>query len=413
MSDLDFDELDQAVTSLVDDSKASKQQADDKAQPDAVASPANQTKPSDAKKITKSRQRSGPLIDVVHRPDSSLPLRQAAPQVGKKTIMPLEKEDTTKQVDHDKNLQNEDSPPKDNSQDLSELRMASDWPDPLDMPASSEASKNSRLVNKETDTKKSEPSYQPSSTPFLQGTKVDKRPLGQADAHANKKNTSDLNTNDDATRPEFDEELVKIESDETNSGQRKQDLEPIKPADELSDNASQVSDEELFVTAAQEEPSLEVEAESPVVEEAVIDTDEKESESAEVLAVETTELEEPNDQIEQSATDHANDETAKDELDRDKPVEKEKSQPAVSGLLAAHALTSIPDQYKKTALVSDPRSDQPLFNAEHYQQPPAASSHHSTGKTSFVQWVFIVLGLLLLGALLGTTVFVLLSGQSL
>ncbi len=341
MSDIDFDELDKAVSSLAGNNKT------------------NEVPGVAAKPVTSQPQKhGGSLIDVVHPSSfSTTSSPNTNPPKPKKTLTPFHPNITPSPQTTPK-VQSE---PDDGQEDFSNSdAQPSDWPDPLD------AAPSSPSIDQP----------QPPTSPFISGTKVEKRPLGaipdKKDSEPDKAKANQPDNSfdegqqhstttegiDETHRPEFGDELAKIESDETAQSAAR-DEAPISNFDAETPPFSKTDDEISLPTKPEKEPNS---------------------------------LSKPNE----------------------KPTTPSTAAP-ISGLLAS-SVVSIPQQYKKTPLTPEPHNDQPLFNAEHYDQsssPPGASSHHSSGHTTIWQWVLIIIGLLLLGAVLGTVVFVLVTGQSL
>lgn len=92
------------------------------------------------------------------------------------------------------------------------------------------------------------------------------------------------------------------------------------------------------------------------------------------------------------------------------PPSEKKPEEKLSGLLAAG---SIPQQYKPTAAPEEPAPNHPIFfDADHYDSSLAQNTHaKKPGSTSVFQWIFIIVGLLLLGATLGAALFVFVSSN--
>jgi hypothetical protein len=228
-----------------------------------------------------------------------------------------------------------------------------DWPDPIDVADATSADKGP------DSTAKDEPNSKAPSPLFLPDTKVEKRPLG--------------GFNDD---PSKGAETSK-ESEEENAAEASAPTDSPPPADlppELGADLVAI-EEGGSVTGSDVTPGKNESLESA--------EDEKISESEPVTKPFNPELSSPREKAAKTAE--------------------------MSGLLAAG---SIPQQYKTAAASHDHDATHPIFfDADQYDTPPnpAAKPHH--GKTSVFQWIFIVVGLLLLGATLGAALFVFVSNK--
>ncbi|MEP6710679.1 MAG: hypothetical protein ABJA64_03085 [Candidatus Saccharibacteria bacterium] len=176
MKDLDFDELDRAVNSLMSDTDAPNLPVVDSpasvatvqppvigAQPadlpvEAVASPESRENASLA------TRRSGRFMDVVH-PSSDMKTSDMTPVSRQGVTIPARSLDTMSP-----NAQLPESTPPASAVSQNTSSETTNWPDPLNVSPSSDAETPSAASPVE-------PS-QPLSSPFLQDTKVEKRPLG-------------------------------------------------------------------------------------------------------------------------------------------------------------------------------------------------------------------------------------------
>lgn len=280
MSDIDFNELDKAVNSLADNKDKGK-----------ILSP-----------IDKPPKNSGRFMDMVH----------SSSDMKKDDNKGLMTTSTTNITPIDDNIKIEPQEPqtfvadeKNNDKDSTNNPSADEKPE-------ADHKETAVYDNKKDNDKK--------TTPFLDNTKVEKRPLGGA--------SSELSTEPPVEPiilpPELDKNLVAIES-----------------------------------------------GESPE------------------LAKETTDTQEP-----------INDKDDKQPIDKDQKKE-------VAQLLASATSGSIPDQYKRGNRSHELHSPHPLFDTEHYKDNSTTAVNHSKSPVAnFFQWVFIVLGLLLLGGSIGVTIFV-------
>ncbi len=123
--------------------------------------------------------------------------------------------------------------------------------------------------------------------------------------------------------------------------------------------------------------------------------------------IEAAEAKEKND--EEPVTPHRED-AAKPEVVLRAPPPEKKPEEKLSGLLAAG---SIPQQYRPTVAPEDPIPNHPIFfDADHYDSSLVQNTHaKKPGSTSVFQWIFIIVGLLLLGATLGAALFVFVSSS--
>lgn len=97
-------------------------------------------------------------------------------------------------------------------------------------------------------------------------------------------------------------------------------------------------------------------------------------------------------------------------------IEKDKKLPAkdpkeeVAQLLASASSGSIPDQYKRENRSHELHTPHPLFNFEHYGSSSSKVAKKPKSKASSIfQWIFIIIGLLLLGGSIGAAIFVFVS----
>ncbi len=311
MSDLDFDELDKAVNSLVGDTPSSKEKTEAPAaiKPDEIVPKVETTTPA----VTLPSRRTGRFMDMKH--DGSSMKKDSSPSLMTSTKTNIEPLDSNIQP-----TATADIPVKPNTQNDTE-----DKPD--------EAKKTS---------------------PFLDDAKVEKRPLGGLE--------SALDTESDLKK-----EAADIKDSDTKDGSEEKSAEappePIELPPEL--------DKDLVAIEADEAPVAGVPA--PKVE---------------------SETENNKEQEEPKAAD------TKDHKEE------------VSQLLASAASGSIPDQYKRENRSHELGSSHPLFDAEHFKDSPSSSPKKPKSTViKILQWIFISLGLLLLGGSLGAAVFVFVSSH--
>lgn len=369
MSDIDFDELDKAVNSLVGDKDEKPQtQSDDmpvKTETTDEKPPVPETPKVEEKTPTTGlpTKRTGKFMDMKQGPS---PMSKDASLMNKtETVITPPSGSDIKPTE----TKDEKSP------------SSTDMPDPLDHtpttalekdddkkpeeePKEAEEKTKSGLDFEETEPKKDDDKK---TSPFIDDAKVEKRPLGgfSSESPVDPPKKTD-EPSDDATKdaqtpapevpvelpPELNKDLVAIEAGE--------DPESIKSPDDLKDEEDSDKDKE-----DESQPKT--------------DADEKEEETAEETAEKTEQ---------------------KDHKER------------VAELLASASSGSIPDQYKRENRSHElaPDKSHPLFDAEHFKNSPAAAAKKPKSKGAKVfQWVFIGLGLLLLGASLGAAIFVFVS----
>lgn len=383
MSDIDFDELDKAVNSLVDDNGDKKVES----APEQKPSGENGSNESPPPANESPSKHSGRFMDLVH--SSSDMRKEGSTRMNTSTtnIKPINDNVKAEPInpessEDDENPTNDSSSQldfdKDNEGDLSKDQADTpntDMPDPLDhLPASDDESKDTtKDESKKTDEKsddkddssnppadtKPELDYEETTppsdekdkgkgtTPFLDNAKVKKRPLGGANPDTptpsdGKKDEAPKSTTETSAEPvvlppELDKNLVAIESGEA----------PETP------QASAKPPEATEETTTPQEPV---------------------------------------------------------NIEKDKKPSAKDQKEEVAQLLASASSGSIPDQYKRENRSHELHAPHPLFNFEHYDSSSAkaAKGPKSTASTIF-QWIFIVIGLLLLGGSIGAAVFVFVS----
>lgn len=354
MSDIDFDELDKAVSKYVGSvsSSGAQQSANDTPSdqlpsnspqpvaPDAVVSSSN---------VLPKRRSSGRFMDVVH-PSSDMattkstsegdPKDNLSPSVERKSLQPVSEDFQVESEKKEVEVVPSNDEPVVKQDDTSS---AHEWPDPLDLHSSSDDKEESK-------DEAVEPPTPTAGNPFfLADAKVEKRPLGglKKDAPADEAPTSLPLTED-----------TKKEGGDT---EKELDLPP-----EL--------EKDLVAIEAGEAPEIE----------------EKEIAEADTSKEDETPLPEP--------------------IKTDSVEKKDEKAPVVtSGLLATG---SIPQQYKPAPSAPEPADTDPpvLLHADHYEKTPAQTvPKHKSKAAAVFQWIFIILGLLLLGGTLGAAFFVFVS----
>lgn len=358
MTDLDFDELDREVSKLV--------QAD--TTPDAAIPPQKleqsleKSENKDASLIeqtsnTTARPR-GRFMDVMH-PSSdmksdSTPLQsdQLTSTVDRKSIEPVANEEKTKET-------LEESIPE-----TSPAPFHTDMPDPIDFHESQNTKDTSGAEADEIDEPLSNNPPLPSNDKLeglFKDSEVEKRPLGQFSQK--EQPTVTINTVDGEKVDKTTIIEDKDSSDDDTAAP--QDNEPIDLPPEL--------EKDLVAIEAGESP----------------------------------------DDI-PSIAEEGNKKTEIEEA-KEKPGSKteDKDNKDLSSTAALLASGSIPQQYKIALKEKVSREgDHALFDSSHYETAPSkATTKKKSGHKALLQWIFIVIGLLLLGSTIGAALFVFVSNQ--
>lgn len=429
MSDIDFDELDRAVNSLVGGGAGSAKVDADISTPDKEVKPTptplklgssdskNEASVNKRERSTVPSQRSaGRFMDVVH-PSSvmnngtekpAIPSRRATSPVKDKIAGPAKETTTAK-----------DTPQLSNDLEAHNKNAEKKWIDALSFLRKDDKSQQANAEVKhdsttiEPDQIASAPT--PIITPFLSDTKVTKRPLGgfgdidktkqfvekesEVDPVVSGQTEPTVTDSDDQKEehsaapldlpPEFDSTLIAIESDEA------------LLSDDVSMQSESAEKAETFLDADEHKEAFPAEAESPVEKGAVLSTTTNDKKD---------QREQPPKEI--NYTDSIG--SLLDKEKTDSPTEEKLAahhdQAKISGLLASSSVVSIPQQYRRSDAASQLQSH-PLFNADHYTQLPAAPVKRHSRLAQWFQWFFIIIGLVLLGGVFGTVIFVLLSGS--
>lgn len=376
MSDIDFEELDKAVNSLVGGDST------DKKEPATQASSDDSTPQDTAPKVgpaLASRRSSGRFMDMKH--DSSDMQKKDNSLLGgtaKTNITPLNPdvvaEDSPSKKSDTEPAQKSDWPdPIDTKKDDESIKEPSstDMPDPLDHIVTNDTKKDDlddhdakpdkeaeheevskdkpEIDYEETDEKKDDKK----ESPFLDDAKVEKRPLG---GFSDESPVTPSSSGD-----------AKDGKDSTDEEKPQPPTEPVELPPEL--------DKDLVAIEAGE--ALEVQNPSPEEDEG---TSEKDQE--------------------------------KDVSDKDKNKKSDQKE-KVSELLASAATGSIPDQYKRENRSHELHAPHPLFDDDHYKGDlkNAAPKPPKSLVARIFQWILIGVGVLLLGGFLGASFFVFASGQ--
>lgn len=374
MSDIDFDELDQAVNSLVGDDKVAeknKSSVETTKPTEEIPKPASVPPPTNL-----PSKRAGRFMDMKHNSSDMTKDSPSLMTSNKTSIEPLNsdvKPDVTADKPTDEATSKSDWPdpiekPKDEAESKEELKPSADMPDPIghfdpkkeDDKKDSEDSDTKEPKNDEKqddEQKKDEESKK--TSPFLDDAKVEKRPLGGLD-------------NEDKSEDEPDEKDGDKESKDKDPDEKTPEAppEPIELPPEL--------DKDLVAIEADEAPELSS----------------------------TATTTEPEPQKEEEASSEGAGKTDDDANNQRNHKEE------VSQLLATAASGSIPDQYKRENRSHELHAAHPLFDDEGFKKSPvSAPKKPKSGAKKIFQWIFISLGIILLGGSIGAAVFVLL-GQS-
>ncbi len=388
MSDIDFEELDKAVNSLVGGSPKDEKKEQTSESNEAPKSVGSVSKPEATPTSPNlPSRRAGRFMDMKH--DSSDMTKDNSPSLitsTKTTIAPISKnikaEPKSDAAAIEETAKNDWSESKEGGSDDDEehdntTSPDTNMPDPIDHfeskqketdDKSEESSKESdnkpdkhdepERKFEETDNKRDEHEKDDSKpSPFIDDAKVEKRPLGG------------FSSESPVDPPKKDEESKDGEEQTVEAP-----ATPIELPPELDKN--------LVAIEAGEAPEVTKvpEADSVIPE---TDEDDKKAESSEK-------------------------EDTKESKKDEKPAKDTKQ--AVSQLLATASSGSIPDQYKRENRSHELHTDHPLFDSEHLKAIPvsAPKKPKSTAAKVF-QWIFIALGLLLLGGSLGAAIFVFVS----
>lgn len=382
MSDIDFEELDKAVNSLVGGSPKDEKKETPTETPKPVE-PAPKPENSSASSNLPSR-RAGRFMDMKH--DSSDMTKDSSPSLmtsTKTTIAPINK-DVKAEPKSDE--PSDEKPNDDKDNDELATSSSTNMPDPIDhfenqqkddkpkessKPDYNDTDKkdDSELKFEETDNKRDEHEKDDKKpSPFIDDAKVEKRPLGGFSSES-------------IIDPDKKDDKDSGEGDEIKDGEEKPNEPPAAPIElppELDKNLVAIEAGEAPESAkgSLDTPSADIPPPSKEKQE-----DKKE---------EPTEKEDSKDD-------------KKDEPEKDTKHE-------VSQLLANASNGSIPDQYKRENRSHELHSPHPLFDSEHLKDIPSSAPKKPKSKLAKVfQWIFIALGLLLLGGSLGAAVFVFVS----
>lgn len=385
MKDIDFDELDRAVNSVIgtqaDETAPTAAQDEPSRAPAAPASPTSDTpadstsvappvapastpspEPSTPPKIQNTMpaaRRGGRFMDVVH---PSADMKQPATPPSKKiSLAPLHQdikpsEPTVPEADP------VGARPAEVSTDTASVApTAPAWPDPLDVADTTVAEGISATEASDSTTDTPEVAQLP-QTPFLHHTKVEKRPLGAfAETAAEGEST-------DAEPLSFTEKMEQEAAQQAKKG-----------SDESDDDIQMVPSPDL---PPEYHPDL--------------------------VAIESKEMTIPELDVavpERDSTPVATEETAPALESSDKAAPEASHQEKAKPAQASTEPASIPPQYRPQDVATDDSELHAVFDTQAYHQPllPAKTRH----RMPVWAWVLLIIGLLIAGAGLGALFFIL------
>jgi len=254
----------------------------------------------------------------------------------------------------------------------------SDWPDPIDTPVLNDDDTD------DADDKPVTPTPIADATPlFLPDTKVEKRPLGGFSGAHISDTEKDTDENQGTTEPNDPSNEAPVEPI-TLPPELEPDLVAIEEGDSIISSNTETSSENANAPPADETSGLKP----------TDDTDDVPANDDFTVATDNSDIA----LIPES----------------DKPPQPEETSPSkteITGLLAAG---SIPQQYKTAAAaneISEP-THPIFFDADQYDKASTqTTTKKKTHTTTAFQWIFIIVGLLLLGATLGAALFVFVSSK--
>jgi hypothetical protein len=357
MQDIDFEELDRAVSSVLGDAPASEA-----VQP-ASESIATPTQPTAPQPSPAARRTPGRFMDVVH-PSSDMktpPARPAASPVLTPLVLPDEPEQPSAGpvvMDIVKapvtSTDTAASPPEEVSSEANESSEFR-WPDPLDVASDEPSDAASEGVVPETDPIPAEPiSTLPAlDSPFISDAKVEKRPLGAFS---------------DPTPPPLD----------------------------------------LEKALQEEEAATQEESPAPAPEDAVTETPEESDEEARPEVTDITALQGEDLEVsEESLIGSSDTDETSATVSAEAPVEETIPAPTpvptpvtVSEPNVPLAAASIPQQYKEQPLAEDQPSGA-IYDTETYHQPLT----HPAKKTAGWLVVIWIIALILFGGGIGAALY--------
>ena len=381
MKDIDFDELDRAVNSVIGGAQTDnvatpvKQEQSSKApseppaktddapaekaatvpSEDAPSLPSTEpTTPPKVQAAMPAARRGGRFMDVVH-PSADMKQPAATPPSKKISLAPIH-QDVKPSDAPAATAEPADAQPTPAPADETAPTPVAAWPDPLDV---ANATADAETLGVVTETP--EPAQVP-QTPFLHHTKVEKRPLGAFAETAAETDSSD------AEPPSFTEKM-----------EQEAALQAKQESAESDDDVQMVPSPDL---PPEYHPDLvAIESKEMTVPELDVSLPEKES------APEVAKTTEPAEEQPHEKT--------KTEVIEDKAA------PTASPTEPA----SIPPQYRLQDVSPDDAEPHAIFDTQAYHQPllPAKTRHRLPAWA----WVLLIIGLLIAGAGLGALFFIL------
>ena len=371
MSDIDFAELDKAVNNLVNKNSTTTN-----------APMSEKVEEKTDHSVPMSQKPKGRFMDVLH-PSSDMTGKENENTKAAKPVSqtPAQRKIVAPIYDSMVLPSKKDSSlaPSSSAPSNYEPAAKSDWPDPIEAV---------EATNKEDQTaSSSDIKGKPAATTlFLPDTKVEKRPLGGFSGD----NIPELT--DENKKEETLSQKNADQSESVNADTAASDLPPELESDLVAIEEGHGDDSSQKFSEFENEKTL-------------IDNDKLESEFID----EKSESEPA--QAPDSQEDAIEPKYSKPSLEENHANYSEQqahaSKSELSGLLGAG---SIPQQYKTVPAPHDSSdaSHPMFFDADQYDKAPSPGTH-GPHKTTLFQWIFIVVGLLLLGATLGAALFVFVS----
>ena len=240
-------------------------------------------------------------------------------------------------------------------------------------------------------------------SPFLPGTKVEKRPLGGASETAPKEDEGtfgDVGTTDEMDTQELDKRLLEIESDDTET------LDSIEQNNSLDTNSSADTPSPFLPgTKVEKRPLGGASETAPKEDEGTFGdvgtTDEMDTQELDKRLLEI----ESGKDTEELADRSASRETFSDKRDEKVQSERPSSPQSASSSTSASVTRpqgpiSIPQQYQEKPSSGD-ESNGAIFDTSTYHQPLA----HPAKKKSGWIWVLVIVALIVIGAAAGAIAF--------
>ena len=401
MSDIDFDELDKAVNSLVgDDSDVKQNNTPSVSQSSATKN--DSLEKEEKVSPTLPTRRAGRFMDMKHD-SSDMQKKDSSLMTPSKTSIAPINPGIKKELEEDKKVQPETKP-------------KSDWPDPID------SSKNDDEKSEDKEALPNVSTDMPDPLDHMSKNidTVDKDSVDKDDEERKDRDEPVIKPSDEKDEPELDYEETETKKDDKKESPFIDDAKvdkrplggfssesPVDPPSEVVEKKDK-KNEDALEDDTKKEDGIAQPAPEPIELPPELDKDLVAIEAGEALEVQKP-VEQENEAVEKN---DKQDEGKSDEKD-DKESEKKNQKDTVSELLASAATGSIPEQYKRQNRSHELHAPHPLFDADHYKNAPkdaSAKKPKSLVKKVF-QMLFIFLGIALLGGFLGTAFFVFVSQQ--